>query len=98
MSLSTAPLPATAAGPEVVLEETEDIEISWYSLTTGGTTSANQDEIQLISAIGQVIAGRASGGGFLIDTGFAAGAQQIRIFSDGFETGDTSRWSVQPKD
>jgi hypothetical protein len=63
----------------------------------GGGTSGN-GALGLAATIGQPDAGTLSGSDFILDGGFRMGVSTVQedpIFSDGFETGDTSRWSNQ---
>lgn len=81
-----------AARQDELSQEIVVTGVSWFSIANGGARSANGD-FELVATIGQMTAGEASGDSFYITSGFTAGARETEIFTDGLETGDTSRWS-----
>ena len=70
----------------------EVYEIPWYTIDGGGGLS-NSNDYELVATVGQVDVGVSSGGDFDLTAGFWASRPDLPIFNDGFETGDTSRWS-----
>lgn len=63
-----------------------DFEIVSHVIAGGGVSAAENDCFSLSATIGQPVVGRASGGDFVVTTGFwAAPALGNVIFSNGFE-------------
>ncbi len=69
--------------------------MSWWTVDGGGGTSAG-GSLSLAATLAQPDAGSLAGPGLTLDGGFWSRAMtppEPPLFSDGFETGDTSRWS-----
>lgn len=67
--------------------------VPFYSLDAGGGESAG-GSFRLLGTIGQPDAAvLAAGSGSLLVGGFRGRLERYGLFVDGFETGDTSRWS-----
>jgi len=69
--------------------------MDWWSVDAGGGAAAS-GAWALQSIIGQPDAGRAAGGAFSIEGGFALPPEPMEtpLFVDGFESGDTGAWSA----
>lgn len=70
-------------------------EVSWWNMAGGGGTSSG-GSYELMGTVGQPGAGESSGGSYFLTSGYMAFAVTPivgEIFSDGFETGNTSQWS-----
>jgi len=69
--------------------------MSWWTVDGGGGTSA-EGSLSLAATMAQPDAGLLAASGLTLDGGFWSGAMtqpEPPLFSDGFETGDTSGWS-----
>jgi hypothetical protein len=86
---ATEPSPPKSA-PDDPLPEA----IASWTVDGGGGYAAGGD-LEVEATIGQPDAGLRAGGGMILDGGFWGGlVDDGKIFRDGFETGDTSRWST----
>ncbi len=75
-----------------LLELLDTFGISWWTIDGGGGRSTG-GSFQLSGTIGQADSGTLAGGTFELHGGFWHGTSRPPlIFSDGFETGDTTRW------
>jgi hypothetical protein len=77
----------------VSVSPASDWTVSWWSVDGGGDTSTGA-AFELIGTIGQPDAGRLTGSNHVLNGGFCAGIGRTEIFTDGFESGDFSRWSL----
>ena len=83
-----SPPTARSPGPD------QTYTLDWWSIDGGGGASTG-GSFDLIAAAGQTEAGASSSGGTMLESGLWAGVIDLQlIFADGFETGDTSLWSV----
>lgn len=64
-------------------------ELAWTAVTCGGGMVASGDT-QFETSCGQSVSGTSTGGGFTLEPVIDDGT----IFSDDFESGDTSAWDV----
>ena len=72
-------------------------DLSWYSVDGGGDTLTGED-ITLTGSLGQPDSGTMNGGEFTVTGGFLGITlsfcdSPVRIFCDGFESGDLTEWS-----
>jgi hypothetical protein len=74
-------------------EGAETLEVPWHSID-GGSQVSSGGNFELTAIVGQPEPGSLVGGEFSLDGGFMAVVGESGIFEDGFETGDTSRWSL----
>ncbi|MEN8163743.1 MAG: hypothetical protein ABFS37_06420 [Acidobacteriota bacterium] len=100
--VSAADNPAQSESPEIdnskpvsaaLLEQ--GYSISWWTVDGGGGTSVG-GALSLGATLAQPDAGSLAGSDLTLDGGFWSRAMtppEPPLFSDGFETGDTSRWS-----
>ncbi|MDA8019745.1 MAG: hypothetical protein MPN21_20080 [Thermoanaerobaculia bacterium] len=68
-------------------------EITRSTLDAGGSTERSPDNVVVRGSIGQPDVGVAAAGSYYLTGGFWSTQGNIGIFSDGFESGDTSAWS-----
>jgi hypothetical protein len=73
-------------------EEARQFELEWWTVDGGGGASSGGG-YQLGAVIGQPDAGVHAGGDYELEGGFWPGVSPLLVFADGFESGDTSRWS-----
>lgn len=67
--------------------------LRWVTIGSGGQSTATNPDggaVDLHDSIGQAVAGTAEGGRFRLKTGISF--EEVPLFADGFETGDTSAW------
>ena len=69
-------------------------EITRSTLDAGGSTERSPDNLVVRGTIGQPDVGASASGTYFLTGGFWSTGGSIGIFSDGFESGDTSAWSV----
>ncbi len=75
-------------------QQGEGFELTWSAIGHGTLETSTGDGLQLIAGIGQTEASaRIAGGDFKLDGGFFSRFHESMLFADGFESGDTSRWS-----
>ena len=67
-------------------------DLSWWSFDSGGGT-ASGGGFTLTGSLGQPDAGELHGGGFTLSGGVFPQQPQA-VFIDGFESGDTSAWTL----
>ncbi len=93
ISLWPASAPHADAGDEAA--KASGIELSWWHLGGGGTTSSG-GLFELTGTVGETAAGTSSGGSFVLRSGFLAQTTGLEdsIFEDGFESGSISNWSM----
>ena len=94
---------AVSLGPSVDAEEEDEqargivsSEIPFFSIDGGGAIASSGGQFELAGTVGQPEAGGImSGGEFELTTGFWAILPVLEglIFEDGFESGDTFRWT-----
>jgi hypothetical protein len=68
-------------------------EVVWGTQDGGGAMASCGGGFEVSGTVGQPDAGVATGGTFAVRGGFWPGLRRGEIFTDGFETGDTTRWS-----
>lgn len=71
-------------------------EIPWWSVHGGGGSSTGEP-FELHAAVGAPASGESAGGSYVLIGGFGVlvtESQGTEIFSDGFESGDVSSWSL----
>lgn len=68
--------------------------VSGSSAAGGGVTFLEGGGYRLGNTLGQASAGSVAGSGYELHGGFWSGAGSNAVFRDGFESGDTSRWSA----
>lgn len=72
-------------------------QVTWWTQDSGGGDASVGGNYRLAGTAGQADAGvLLAAGGFELRGGFWSGAGELAslIFEDGFETGNTSRWSI----
>lgn len=76
------------------LEKTgTEFEMSWFSVDSGAFRLSG-GEFTLSVVVGQADAGVSTGGELVLNGGFLTPPGSVDVlFSDGFESGDTSQWS-----
>ena len=67
-------------------------DLSWWTIDAGGGTMTGEG-FALNGTLGQPDTGGMAGQTITLNAGFWP-VDQLAIFSDGFESGDTSRWSA----
>lgn len=95
-----APAAALAAALVAGAATGERFTLFWSTVDGGGTTVARSGRFLLAGSAGQPDAGRADSGAgpFALQSGFFSEGFPLPaygIFSDGFELGDSRRWSLQ---
>ena len=87
--------PDESALPESEAQGTT-YELLWRSFEAASHGSFADAGLNLVGSSGQPDASAALGGGYRFQGGFWAGLAPLssEIFEDGFESGDTSAWSV----
>ena len=68
-------------------------DVPWHSVDGGGGVETTAENLALTGTIGQPDAGVMSGGDFILTGGFLTVMKAGALFEDGFESGDTYRWS-----
>jgi hypothetical protein len=80
-----------ASPPRTYTEEERVLDMSWWSVDGGGGVGSNGD-LAVVDVVGQPESGFSIEGTRVLEAGLWAGANAGEIFSDGFESGDTSLW------
>lgn len=92
-ALLTAGVLAAAAG-EPVEKGTPSYTVNWSAFSNGGTNSLEAGSYRLKSTVGQPVAGLVDAGSLAVQAGFQVGSDSAALFTDGFESGNTSMWSA----
>ena len=92
---TTAPTQDELAEDESTRKVSSLYSVRWVRIGNGGRSAATLSEGQTVNlqdSFGQPVAGTAEGGRFRLKTFLSSGDA---LFSDGFESGDTSAWAQQ---
>lgn len=89
-------LPSTLSAEDTAQDGSDGFELLWWNVGSGAGV-CDGGSYRLVDAIGQAAAGESAGDSYVLLSGsvsLAAHPPASEIFSDGFESGDTSTWSA----